>query len=218
MSRKIPNGITRKHIVEAIRDLDRGVDHPFGESTGYDVLFEGRRYPPKAVVGLAVGKLTGRQLGPSDFSGGIKSRCVQVLKAADFAIVSKGDTRRYPDEVSEEDVHVEGAVKRVTVNSYERNDEARARAIDHYGLRCQVCDFNFKSTYGALGEGFIHVHHTVPLSQIGKSYVVDPIADLRPVCPNCHAMLHKRMPPYTVEELRALVSEAAAGGSSPPPG
>jgi 5-methylcytosine-specific restriction protein A len=92
MSKMIPDGVTRQHIVEAIRDLDKGVDHPFGESTGYDVLFEGRRYPPKAVVGLAVGKLTGRSLGPYDFKGGLRSKCFQVLEGHGFEIISKGET------------------------------------------------------------------------------------------------------------------------------
>ncbi|HEM0468253.1 TPA: HNH endonuclease [Escherichia coli] len=28
---------------------------------------------------------------------------------------------------------------------------------------------------------------------------------LLPVCPNCHAMLHRRKPPFTLEELKALM-------------
>ena len=52
MSNNIPSGIMRRHILAAIEDLDEGVSHAFGESTGYDVLFEGRRFAPKAVVGL----------------------------------------------------------------------------------------------------------------------------------------------------------------------
>jgi 5-methylcytosine-specific restriction protein A len=211
MSKMIPDGITRQHIVGAIRDVDRGVDHPFGESTGYDVLFEGRRYPPKAVVGLAVGKLTGRSLGPYDFKGGLRSKCFEVLEANGFEIISKAETAPYPDEIPEADEYVEGSVQRVSVNRYERDSKARSKAIAHYGLRCQVCDFDFRMIYGALGEGFIHVHHTVPLAQIGKSYTVDPVADLKPVCPNCHAMLHKRAPPFTIDELRALIGKSGVG-------
>ena len=50
---------------------------------------EGRRYPPKAVVGLAAGKLTGQTLGPYDFKGGLKSKCFRVLKANGFTIITK---------------------------------------------------------------------------------------------------------------------------------
>jgi 5-methylcytosine-specific restriction enzyme A len=49
----IPDDITRDDVLAAIRDLDAGVQHTFGPSTRYDVLFQGKRYPPKAVIGLA---------------------------------------------------------------------------------------------------------------------------------------------------------------------
>ncbi len=55
------------------------------------------------------------------------------------------------------------------------------------------------------GVGFIHVHHKVELSSIGREYVVDPIEDLVPVCPNCHAMLHTRKPALTIDGLRAIL-------------
>lgn len=211
MPKKIPEGITQKHLLAAIRDLQQGVSHSFGESTGYDVLFDGRRYPPKAVVGVAAGKLTGASLGPGDFKGGLKSKCFRVLEANGFTIVTKGETRPFPEEMPEADECTEGAVQRVSVNRYERDPEARAKAIQHYGLKCQVCSFDFRAVYGALGEGFIHVHHIFPISQVGKSYVVDPIKDLRPVCPNCHAMLHKRLPPYTIDELRGIMESKNPG-------
>jgi len=95
-----------------------------------------------------------------------------------------------PEEVPEGDVLTEGAARSVQVNSYERNPEARKRCLEHYGYRCIVCDFSFEERYGAIGRRYIHVHHLVALSNIGQAYEVDPIRDLRPVCPNCHAMIH----------------------------
>ena len=56
-------------------------------------------------------------------------------------------------------------------------------------------------TYGEVAEGLIHVHHLRSLSEVGEEYIVDPIADLRPVCPNCHAVLHTRTPPFSIEEV-----------------
>ncbi len=205
---KIPDSITSGHILKALAALDRGVEHAFGESTGYDVLHNGRRYPPKAVVGLAAGEILGAPLGPYDFKGGLKSKCFRTLLTNGFTIVTKGDTNPFPDEVPDSEVHTEGAVQKVLVNRYERDAEARAKSIKHHGLKCQVCSFDFEKVYGAIGAGFIHVHHNVPLSDIGKEYVVDPVVDLKPVCPNCHAMLHKRVPPYTIEELREIMAGA----------
>ncbi len=103
----------------------------------------------------------------------------------------------------------EGATKQVTVNIYERSSEARTICINRHGLNCSVCGFNFEETYGVIGVGFIHVHHLKPLSQTGKGYKLNPIKDLRPVCPNCHAMLHQRKPAYSIEELKAVIKRAA---------
>src|SRR5215510_16022048 len=86
MPNKIPSGIARGHIVAAIRDLDRDARHAFGESTGYDVFFEGHRYAPKAVVGLAAGKISGTPLGPYDFKGGLQSKCFRILDSLGFFI------------------------------------------------------------------------------------------------------------------------------------
>ena len=105
---------------------------------------------------------------------------------------------------------MEGALRRVVSSEYERNPAARVACIEHYGASCVVCGFSFESMYGEFGRGFIHVHHLTPVSAIGKEYRVDPIADLRPVCPNCHAMLHRQDPPVTIEELRDLMSSETA--------
>jgi hypothetical protein len=99
---------------------------------------------------------------------------------------------------------VEGSVKETRFDSYERNPKARVACLEHYGYSCSVCDFDFEGRYGAIGRAFIHVHHLTPLSQIKAEYVVNPIKDLIPVCPNCHAMLHRpEHEPMTPEELRS---------------
>jgi predicted HNH restriction endonuclease len=98
----------------------------------------------------------------------------------------------------------EGAVKRITINAYERNSIARKKCIAHYGHKCAVCSFDFAEVYGAIGKDFIHVHHLKQLSEIKREYVVDPVKDLVPVCPNCHAMLHRREPPLAINELRSI--------------
>ncbi|WP_235735716.1 HNH endonuclease [Nocardioides alcanivorans] len=100
----------------------------------------------------------------------------------------------------------EGAVVRVDVNKYERNPVARMQCIAHYGSRCWACDLSFADTYGDLGAGYIHVHHRVLVSSYeGETYVVDPIRDLVPLCPNCHMMIHRRRPPLEPSELRRIL-------------
>jgi 5-methylcytosine-specific restriction protein A len=96
----------------------------------------------------------------------------------------------------------EGAKMKVTVNKYERSTKARDECIKYWLAKCSVCDLEFINRYGEIGDGFIHVHHKTPISKIGKTYKVDPIKDLIPVCPNCHAMIHKKNPPFTIEQLK----------------
>jgi HNH endonuclease len=112
-----------------------------------------------------------------------------------------------PEEPPEGQTFPEGAVTRVEVNRYERDHRARRLCLAHWGPHCAVCDLDFGERYGPLGRGFIHVHHTLELSSVGPGYQVDPVNDLRPVCPNCHSMLHRRRPALSIDELRALSHE-----------
>jgi 5-methylcytosine-specific restriction enzyme A len=112
-----------------------------------------------------------------------------------------------PSEVeASEDGISEGARTSVLVNVYERNREARRRCIDLFGKACYVCGFDFQQKYGDIGTGFIEVHHLIPLHKTGKEYRVNPERDLRPVCPNCHAMLHRGNPLLTIEQLKSRMS------------
>lgn len=113
----------------------------------------------------------------------------------------------FPEEVeSREEEIFEGAVRRVTVNAYERNPEARRQCIKHYGTECCICGFDFVKIYGEIGKDFIHVHHLKQISEIGETYQIDSIQDLRPVCPNCHAIIHKRKPPYAIVEVKSFLN------------
>lgn len=99
---------------------------------------------------------------------------------------------------------VEGNAKQVLTTKYERNPINRALCLAAKGYTCHVCGMDFKSVYGPLGIDFIHVHHTVPVSQMGPDYRVDPHKELFPVCPNCHAMLHRTDPPMPLDDLKKI--------------
>jgi 5-methylcytosine-specific restriction enzyme A len=98
----------------------------------------------------------------------------------------------------------EGKSKDIIQTRYERNPEARKRCLSHYGYSCKVCAFNFEVNFNEIGKGFIHVHHINQISEIGREYEIDPIKDLIPVCPNCHAMIHSKRPAFTIEELKEI--------------
>jgi len=126
----------------------------------------------------------------------------EILKSYQSIFNIDSPSMIQPDEIDKSESYEEGSVKKVFVNSYERNTQARKACLEHYGYNCQVCDLNFFDRYGEIGEGFIHVHHKVEISTIGIKYSVDPIKDLIPVCPNCHAMLHKEKPALSINELK----------------
>lgn len=100
----------------------------------------------------------------------------------------------------------EGACTRVTVNRYERSPVNRAACIAAHGSVCNVCGFDFGEVYGPLVQGYIEVHHRVPVSQMGAGYIVNPVRDLVPLCSNCHAAVHRTDPPMETEALAAIVA------------
>jgi len=115
-----------------------------------------------------------------------------------------------PEEILSPGDILEGARTTIAVNAYERDAVARRRCIEKWGFVCVACGFDFGRAYGVLGQGFIHVHHLVPLSTIRGEYRLNPERDLRPVCPNCHAMLHRQSPPLTIKQLVQALTEGAA--------
>ncbi|MDD3000951.1 MAG: HNH endonuclease [Candidatus Riflebacteria bacterium] len=124
--------------------------------------------------------------------------------------VSKRNKNRdnlYPEILEPGVKYVEGAKKRVTVNGYERNSSARKACIAFHGCKCSVCNFVFEEKYGEIGNGFIHVHHLKPISLTNTQYSLDPVNDLRPVCPNCHAMLHRKNEVLSIEQLIRIIDK-----------
>lgn len=107
---------------------------------------------------------------------------------------------------AESEILLEGKKYSVTSSRIERNPKARLKCLEYYGYRCAVCDFDFEETFGGIGKGFIHVHHREDLALKTIEDTIDPIKDLIPLCPNCHAMAHRRVPAFSVEVLRELIS------------
>lgn len=139
----------------------------------------------------------------------IKRQIVEELEKMWFDLLIDQGTNEIPFSIDNDNEAIafsEGAARIIKSTRYERNPHARKMCIQHYGFSCTVCDLNFEKTYGVIGRDFIHVHHITPISEYGKGRKVNPIDDLRPVCPNCHAMLHKRNPdPYDIEELKKML-------------
>jgi predicted HNH restriction endonuclease len=95
------------------------------------------------------------------------------------------------------------------VATYERDPRYRRQALAIHGLRCKACDVNMGERYGLYAEGLIHVHHVVPVSTYEKPRRIDPATELVPVCPNCHAVIHrKKTATLSIGDIRALLAKS----------
>jgi len=92
---------------------------------------------------------------------------------------------------------------------YERDRRNRTAAIAIWGCKCQACGLDFSKRYGEVANGFIEVHHVTPVSVIEPGTSIDPARDLVPLCPNCHAVAHRRDPPFSVEDIRGMLDSEA---------
>ncbi|MDR0437848.1 MAG: EVE domain-containing protein [Bacteroidales bacterium] len=140
------------------------------------------------------------------FSGfRIKPEWIDELEKQWFEFLSKNNklTDYQSEPLLNNLTYSEGSPLRVEQTRYERNPQARKDCIKHHGVTCKVCEINFQKKYGELGQGFIHVHHLNYLSEAKGNQKTNPIEDLCPVCPNCHAMLHKGK--LTIDALKKIL-------------
>ncbi|HIF9061458.1 TPA: HNH endonuclease [Photobacterium damselae] len=129
------------------------------------------------------------------------------------AVVQKGQNIRWTlascksSRMAEDLILKEGTRFSVTSNAVERNPLARQKCIDHYGYICAACQIDMEAKYGIVGKGFIHVHHRTDLALTKGVHVVDPVRDLIPLCPNCHAMVHRDKPAMAIDKLQRILLE-----------
>jgi putative restriction endonuclease len=133
----------------------------------------------------------------------LRSKVIEALQR--LGILPRTSMELQSGELEAGSAVTEGSCYQVLVNAYERSAEARRRCIEVHGTICWICKFNFGAFYGPTAQGYIHVHHRRALSEIGGKHVVDPVADLRPVCPNCHAVIHLGGKCRTIEEVQELI-------------
>ncbi len=205
-------------VLKAIAEYDKLGQEAFLKRYGYRkarsfiLLYNGRRYDSKAIVGAAYEHQFGSPLTSQNFSGGLAT-VVPKLRNLGFVVVALDITECSVALAEEVPIFMwEGGKRSVTVNAYERSAEARADCIEAHGSSCVICNIDFGSVYGDQFHGFIHVHHKVPVSEIGVRYKVNPKDDLIPVCPNCHAVIHYGSKTRSIEEIRSLLASRKLKG------
>ena len=174
----------------------------------FEVILNPNTEPLLGLDFLNTGNLLKGNWTPQASGIEINSEITVELEAVWFHFLTTQDIKHNPYKksgIKEQNNYTEGNPNQVVMTKYERNPFARKACIAHYGLTCVACGFNFERVYGELGKDFIHVHHLKQVASIGKEYEINPIKDLRPICPNCHAMIHRRKEPYSVEYIKERI-------------
>lgn len=193
--------VTPDFIWRAVQDLLQGASvEGFGESTDYDLVADGVRLAPKQVFGLAGTAALGFQLKPSHFTAGKGSLCFELLHAADFQIVPKGEelsALEIPIQPEEKE-WAEGQVKLVQHLKKERSaglSQAKKEAFrkEHGRLFCEECLLDPIQVWGLAGEACIEVHHDeVHVADMVPGHKTS-LDQLKCLCANCHRVLHRKM-------------------------
>lgn len=114
-------------------------------------------------------------------------------------------------EDEEELLFPEGRTRYLLHKKKERNPMVTKKAKENFLRRhgryfCEICEFDFHKTYGAIGEDYIEAHHTKPVSSLSENSVTNP-KDIALVCSNCHRMLHRRRPWLNTNDLKQLLNK-----------
>jgi hypothetical protein len=92
------DSVTHAHVLRAMKQYDRlgpeafFSEHGFAPTTTYDLIYDKRRYPPKAILGTAYELATGQRLASGDFEGG-KAGAVAVLGKLGFTVKARRPAR-----------------------------------------------------------------------------------------------------------------------------
>ncbi|SHM44947.1 hypothetical protein SAMN05518668_109179 [Sphingobium sp. YR657] len=194
--------VTGEHFLRAAQRLSQGLlDHKFGPSKDYDLLFDDVRLPPKAVFGVAASEALGFEVRPENFSAGESMVCFRMLRSSGYLIVPKGDVLQSDAGlISEEDRSwAEGSPRLVTHLRRERGAGLAAAKRDQfrakYGrLRCERCRMDPVEIYGAeFGEACIEVHHSDTHVADMKDGHLTRLEELQCLCANCHRVVHREL-------------------------
>jgi 5-methylcytosine-specific restriction enzyme A len=163
---------------------------------GYDLF----TFPMQPKVGKD-GKIRLGKIDP------VLTECWLVAEGVDYFAVPFDNIRVFESLTKSDATFWEGAKYQIIATGYERSPKARFQCLDAHGYSCAACNFDFENSYGEIGRRYIHVHHLVRMADRPKPYEIDGKEEMRPLCPNCHAMVHTRVPPFDIDELKAKLAQ-----------
>ena len=208
----IPDNIEVEHVLKAVDQIDRERVPSSRRSVYYDLIKDGKPYPPKYIISIANEYANGRHHPPGRFNAvEAKNYLAREKFRQEFQVIDRREVGNITIATEDdESAYPEGKERYRQHRSYERDPnlarKAKTNRINSTGkLQCDVCSFDFSVRYGELGEGFIEAHHTVPVANLcGKRKT--KLSEIALVCSNCHRMLHRGQTLLSIEELTRIIA------------
>ena len=212
----IPDNIEVEHVLKAIDQIDREEVPPSRRSVHYDLIKDGKPYPPKYIISIANKYANGSHHPSGRFNAvEAKNYLAREKYRQEFQVIDRREVGKIKiAKEDDESAYPEGKGQYRQHRSYERDPnlakKAKTSRINSTGkLQCEVCSFDFSVKYGELGEGFIEAHHTVPVAKLrGKRKT--KLSEIALVCSNCHRMLHRGKTLLSIEELARIIASKSA--------
>ena len=186
------------NVTVAINSREVSVEEPLPPGPWRNLEFEAQKFVPK--------NASGRSGDMRDIIRDVCSLFLCLLEIAEEDGPFVEDAELF-HQASKTLGEVEGRKIVANLTRYERSRKNRRACINHFGASCQICRLDFGQFYGAVGDGYVEVHHRLPVSMMGSAYRLDVVKDLIPVCSNCHRMMHRQWPPLTPEELGDMINK-----------
>lgn len=200
-----PEKVLKSHVREAAKIWRKeGGFLNFKNSTRYDVIIDGKPYPPKAISSIAHQLATEQILRADEFGGSKEGIWHRRLKTLGFQIQVKGQRSTFSDEVSkslklsrsarlkkiaEAAVTQPPAKFQAQVMRFARSPHVVAERLVIADGRCEKC--RKPAPFRRLRDNtpYLEVHHVKLLSQGG----LDTVENTQALCPNCHSEVHDRL-------------------------
>jgi len=151
----IPKNIKKEHLEKAIAEIDKDGIRKGRHSSTYDLIHNGKSYPPKLVLSIANRYANGTELDSNDFGGGKDTPAFELMKAEGFVIVPKNDPiksliENYKKRIAETELKDE-IYKWELVNEY--RGRPNPETPDFYQ---EIKDVKFKNLIYAMGMAVIN--------------------------------------------------------------
>lgn len=176
--------LTKDSIQKAIEEIDHGKIPPKRQSVHYDLIVDGKPYPPKYVISLAAKYVRGIALSPDDFDA-VAAKNYFISKEQEYGYKIR-DRRLENNQTQKACDFGEVSPERVSCTTYRiLRDTELARQIKLlHDYKCQICGHTIRLSDGSF---YAEAHHIRPLGSPHNG--PDTRGNIICVCPNCHAEL-----------------------------